>query len=58
MFVNTLDYPASILPVTLVDKHTDVVDEGYKPLSEIDEKVYSACEFTQGRLCGGFANVA
>ncbi|KAL2069449.1 hypothetical protein VTL71DRAFT_14128 [Oculimacula yallundae] len=42
IWVNLLDYSAAILPVTLADKNIDVVDEGYKPLNEIDEKVCQA----------------
>lgn len=49
-WVNLLDYTAAVLPVTLVDKNIDVVDEGYKPLNDQDEKVFLACElrFTPG----------
>jgi amidase len=45
VWVNLLDYSAAVLPVTTVDKNIDVVDEGYKPLSEADEKVWQGCEF-------------
>jgi amidase len=40
-----LDYSASILPVTTVDKSIDGVDVDYKPLNETDEKVWKSCEF-------------
>ena len=44
-WVNLLDYSASVLPVTTVDKSVDVVDEEYNPISEADEKVWKSCEF-------------
>ena len=46
MWVNLLDYSATVLPVTTVDKSVDVVDEGYKPISAADEKVWKGCEFS------------
>ena len=45
-WVNLLDYSAAVLPVTTVDKSVDVVDEGYKPISAADEKVWKSCEFS------------
>lgn len=36
--VNLLDYSAAVLPVTLADKHVDVVDTHYVPMNELDEK--------------------
>ncbi len=48
-WVNLLDYSTTVLPVTLVDKHIDVVDAGYKPLSGIDEKIQKACGFSHVR---------
>ncbi|KAE8445125.1 hypothetical protein EG329_013727 [Mollisiaceae sp. DMI_Dod_QoI] len=41
-WVNMVDYTSAVLPVTLVDKSIDVVDEGYTPLNEHDEKVHLA----------------
>lgn len=41
-WVNMVDYTAAVLPVTLVDKTIDIVDEGYQPLDEQDEKVHLA----------------
>jgi hypothetical protein len=43
-WVNMVDYTSAVLPVTLADKNIDVVDEGYKPLNDKDEKVFLACE--------------
>ena len=43
-WVNLLDYPSSVLPVTNVDKSIDVVDQEYKPLNDQDEKVHLACK--------------
>lgn len=48
---NLLDYSTCILPVTTVDKGTDVVDEGYEPLNEQDERVYKSC-----KLCTSFCS--
>jgi amidase len=48
-FVNLLDYSTAVLPVTLVDKHVDVVDAGYKPLNPTDEKVHRGCELFLSR---------
>jgi amidase len=42
---NLLGYTAAVLPVTAVDKSVDVVDEGYKLISETDEKFWKSCEF-------------
>jgi amidase len=44
VWVNFLDYSTSILPVTLVDKNVDVVDEGYTPMNSQDEKIHLGCE--------------
>jgi amidase len=46
VWVNLLDYSAAVLPVTTVDKTVDVVDEGYKPISGADEKVWKGCELS------------
>lgn len=45
IWVNLLDYSAAVLPVTVADKNVDVVNEGYEPLNETDEKVWEACKF-------------
>jgi hypothetical protein len=45
VWVNLLDYSTAVLPVTTVDKSVDVVDDGYKPISETDKKVWESCEF-------------
>lgn len=44
VWVNLLDYSASVLPVMLADKSIDVVDEEYEWKNEVDEKVFKACE--------------
>jgi amidase len=46
IWVNVLDYTASVVPVTTVDKNIDVVDKDYKPLNEVDQKNYDRCKFT------------
>lgn len=43
-WVNVLDYSAAILPVTNADKSVDKIDEGYVPISELDEKVHRSCK--------------
>ncbi|KAL8952668.1 MAG: hypothetical protein Q9222_001436 [Ikaeria aurantiellina] len=37
--VNVTDYTSCTLPVTTVDKSVDVVDSGFQPVSELDERV-------------------
>ena len=44
-WVNLLDYPAAVLPITLVDKNVDVVDQNFKPLSSLDEEIQLNCKF-------------
>ncbi|PQE33815.1 general amidase protein [Rutstroemia sp. NJR-2017a WRK4] len=41
-FVNLLDYTASILPVTTVDKNIDLFDHNYKPLNPADEQLWKS----------------
>lgn len=53
VWVNLLDYSAAVLPVTTVDKSVDVVDEGYKPINAMDEKVWKSCEFLILVVVGG-----
>lgn len=48
-WINLLDYPSSVLPVTNVDKNIDVVDTEYKPLNGQDEKVHLACKLLLSR---------
>jgi len=43
--VNLLDYSAAVIPVTLVDKNIDVINENFKPLSAADEEIQSSCQF-------------
>lgn len=42
-WVNFLDYSATVIPVTTVDKEVDKFDENYKALDETDEKVWKCC---------------
>ena len=42
--INTLDYTACVLPVTNIDKKIDVVDEKFKPFSELDKDIAADCE--------------
>lgn len=44
-FVNILDYTSVVVPVTEVDKSVDTVEEGYKALNEMDQKVHDECKF-------------
>jgi len=48
--VNLLDYTASTIPVTTADKSIDVVDPGFEPFDELDEKVMKTCKFA---ICWG-----
>lgn len=43
-FVNGLDLPSVVVPVTAVDKRVDAVDDGFRPVSELDRKIQSDCE--------------
>ncbi|KAK8069003.1 hypothetical protein PG994_005619 [Apiospora phragmitis] len=40
-FVNGLDLPSVVVPVTTVEKGVDVVDASYQPVSELDKKIQS-----------------
>jgi amidase len=44
VIVNMLDYTATTIPVTTVDKEIDVVDMEFKPLNEQDAAVSKICE--------------
>jgi amidase len=39
IFVNGLDYTSVIIPVTTADKNVDVVDQFYKPVSDVDKMI-------------------
>ncbi|RDW85502.1 putative glutamyl-tRNA(Gln) amidotransferase subunit A [Coleophoma crateriformis] len=41
-WVNLLDYSATTLPVTVVDKNIDVFDEDYTPMNAQDEKMHKS----------------
>jgi amidase len=45
VIVNMLDYTATTIPVTSVDKEIDVVDLEFKPLNEQDAAISKICEF-------------
>jgi amidase len=45
MIVNVLDYTATTIPITVAEKEIDVVDDTFKPLNEIDQKVFESCEY-------------
>ncbi len=45
VWVNLLDYSAAVLPITTVDKTVDIVDEGYQPINDVDEKIWKSCKF-------------
>ncbi|KAK8098367.1 uncharacterized protein PG998_013853 [Apiospora kogelbergensis] len=40
-FVNGLDLPSVVVPITKVDRTDDVVDTSYQPVSELDKKIQS-----------------
>lgn len=46
MFVNLLDYTASVIPVTTVDKNIDVVDAKFTPLNDKDAVVAKICKYS------------
>lgn len=50
VIVNMLDYTATTIPVTTVDKNIDIVDKEFKPLNEQDEAISKICEFIRFKL--------
>lgn len=44
--VNALDYTASVIPVTTVDKDVDVIETEYKPISDVDARVWESCKLS------------
>ncbi|KAK6846198.1 amidase [Apiospora arundinis] len=40
-FVNGLDLPSVVVPITTVDKSVDVIDASFQPASELDKKIQS-----------------
>ncbi|KAK7991634.1 hypothetical protein PG996_013351 [Apiospora saccharicola] len=40
-FVNGLDLPSAVVPITTVDKNVDKFDSGFVPVSELDRKIQS-----------------
>ena len=43
-WVNLLDYPSCVVPVTQVNKKIDLPYENFKPLSDIDEELINGCK--------------
>lgn len=43
-WVNLLDYPSCVVPITYVDKKIDVPYENFKPLSEMDSELIQDCK--------------
>lgn len=43
VWVNLLDYTASVIPVTTVDKTVDVWDASFTPVTEMDKMVFENC---------------
>ena len=41
--VNLLDYTASVIPVTTVDKQIDVWDKSFTPVTEMDKTIHENC---------------
>jgi amidase len=44
---NLLDYPAVVFPVSKVDKEKDVWNEGFTPMTDVDEESSKLCELIQ-----------
>ena len=38
-----IDYPSCAVPVTFADKDIDKKDTSYRPISELDELIWSKC---------------
>lgn len=45
VWVNTLDYTSTVVPITNVDKNVDKKLTDFKPVSEVDEKTMANCKF-------------
>lgn len=45
MFANGLDLPSVVVPITTADRQVDCPDASYRPVSELDRKTQSDCEF-------------
>ena len=43
LWANLLDYTASVIPVTTVDKNIDVWDKSFQPVSEMDKLIFENC---------------
>lgn len=43
-WVNIIDSPSVIFPVTKVDATIDKVDKTYQPLNELDGKIWGECK--------------
>lgn len=43
-WVNVIDCPSVIFPVTKVSADIDKVDETYQPLNELDRKIWEECK--------------
>ena len=43
--LNTLDYTSCTVPITLVDKDVDVIDNNFKPVSKLDQSIADDCTF-------------
>lgn len=48
-FVNVIDYPSVVIPVTNADKNIDVPDTAYQPLNETDKLVQDDCKLSLSR---------
>ena len=46
MFANGLDLPSIVVPITTADRQVDRPDASYRPVSELDRKIQSDCEFS------------
>ena len=42
--INSLDYTAVVIPVTIADKTVDTAEKSYQPLNDTDQDVYADCE--------------
>jgi amidase len=42
--MNLLNYSVAVIPVTAADKEVDAFDHDYKPLNELDERVWKDCK--------------
>lgn len=42
--INLMNYSAAVIPVTQADERTDVFDDSYEPLGDMDKLNWQSCK--------------